>query len=74
LIGLNRFYIKLYYQPIINVSGNKGGGFVIREEVLSKNGYPGRYYTVLRNTPVIPEFFGVKIESVVDKDGSPKQV
>jgi hypothetical protein len=21
------------------------------------NGYPGRYYTVLRNTPVIPEFF-----------------
>ncbi len=37
-------------------------------------GYPGRYYTVLRNTPVIPEFFGVKIESVVVKNGSPKQV
>ncbi len=38
------------------------------------SGYPGRYYTVLRNTPVIPEFFGVKIESVVDKNGSLKQV
>ena len=37
-------------------------------------GYPGRYYTVLRNTPVIPEVFGVKIESVAVKNGSPKQV
>jgi hypothetical protein len=36
-------------------------------------GYPGRYYTVLRNTPVIPEIFGVKIESVAVKNGSPKQ-
>jgi hypothetical protein len=40
----------------------------------ARGGYPGRYYTVLRNTPVIPEFFGVKIESVAVKNGSPKQV
>jgi hypothetical protein len=38
------------------------------------DGYPGRYYTVLRNTPVIPEVFSVKIESVAVKNGSPKQV
>jgi hypothetical protein len=40
---------------------------------MRKVGYPGRYYTVLRNTPVIPEIFGVKIESVAVKNGSPKQ-
>jgi hypothetical protein len=37
-------------------------------------GYPGRYYTVLRNTGVIPAIFGAKIESVVGKNFSPKQV
>jgi hypothetical protein len=37
-------------------------------------GYPGRYYTVLRNAGVIPTIFGVKIDSVVGKNFSPKQV
>jgi hypothetical protein len=50
--------------------------FEKKEKLHKQNpdGYPGRYYTVLRNTPAIPEFFGVKIESVVVKNGSPKQV
>ncbi len=37
-------------------------------------GYPGRYYTVLRNTGVIPAVFGAKIGSVVGNNFLPKQV
>jgi hypothetical protein len=40
------------------------------------DGYPGRYYGVLRNTVVIPVIFGIKIESesVIGRNGSSKQV
>jgi hypothetical protein len=34
----------------------------------------GRYYTVLRNTGVIPAVFGAKIGSVVGNNVLPKQV
>ena len=40
----------------------------------SHYGYPGRYYTVLRNTGVIPAIFGAKIGSVVGNNFLPKQV
>jgi hypothetical protein len=75
LINNWQFTIRCY----VNIDKDKIQRKLKVHEILldiyfTTNGYPGRYYTVLRNTGVIPAIFGAKIGSVVGNNFLPKQV